>query len=296
MESLDDVALALQRFRIDSGGASYAEIAQRIARRRESLGMTPAAARVARSSVFDVFRLGRTRTNAGLVAEVVLALGGTDADAERWRSRCLRARTTRPADVPELSPATPRAVSPEVIVVLIIACTGLNLFGTATVNRFEIPLFLDMVGTAIAAIALGPWYGAIVGLATNAVGEFADIPNSLAFAPVNIAGALVWGYGARIWRRNPTVVRFLVLSSAVAVVCSLVAVPITAVVLHGDSGHPAGWLIMSIVTLGENMWPTLLSVNLGMSLIDKLLSAVIVLLVLHQFDRRRSRDLQVRVR
>ncbi|TFD89904.1 hypothetical protein [Cryobacterium serini] len=94
--TLDGLVDDLQRLRMAVGDVSYAEIAARIARRRVVQGMSPAAARVARSSVFDAFGTGRRRINAELVAEIVRALGADDATAEVWRRRFLEARLARP--------------------------------------------------------------------------------------------------------------------------------------------------------------------------------------------------------
>src|SRR5690606_27519540 len=54
-------------------------------------------------------------------------------------------------------------------VALMLVCTAANLAGLHVAEFFRLPLFLDMAGTAIVAISLGPWYGAAVGLATNAL-------------------------------------------------------------------------------------------------------------------------------
>ncbi len=83
MPTLDALVLDLRRLRIVRGGASYAELATRIQALREVRGLAPAAARVARSSVFDAFQLGRVRLNAELVADIVRALDGASSG-----SRC----------------------------------------------------------------------------------------------------------------------------------------------------------------------------------------------------------------
>jgi len=92
VESLDELAAALQEFRISAGAVTYREIAARISQRREAEGLPPGAARAAVSSVYDAFRAGRARTNPELVAEIALALGADGAAAEGWRQRCLAAR------------------------------------------------------------------------------------------------------------------------------------------------------------------------------------------------------------
>ncbi|WIE64242.1 hypothetical protein DEI99_013515 [Curtobacterium sp. MCLR17_036] len=74
----------LQRLRHTAGDPSYGDIAARITARRLAAGTQEGAARIARSTVYDVFRPGRTRLNAVLVGEVVRVLGVADGDVEAW--------------------------------------------------------------------------------------------------------------------------------------------------------------------------------------------------------------------
>ena len=94
-----------------------------------------------------------------------------------------------------------------------------------------------MTGTAIAAMALGPCWGALVGGVTNLLGVASSGPASLPFGLVNVAGALVWGYGVRRFGLGRTLPRFFSLNLLVALVCSAVAVPILLLLFSGSTGH-----------------------------------------------------------
>ncbi|MGH7254813.1 MAG: hypothetical protein ACREI3_03460 [Nitrospirales bacterium] len=88
---------------------------------------------------------------------------------------------------------------------LVIGATGLllNYVGLVISLRLESILYLDMVGTALAAFLLGPWWGATVALLSNSFvnwllypepgGELVIFPWSL----VNMAGGVFWGLMAR---------------------------------------------------------------------------------------------------
>ncbi len=89
--------------------------------------------------------------------------------------------------------------------VLIIAAAGilLNYLGLVLSLQFESILYLDMTGTALAALLLGPWWGAIVALLSSCgvnwllyPGEQADII-IFPWALVNMTGGLLWGFMAR---------------------------------------------------------------------------------------------------
>jgi energy-coupling factor transport system substrate-specific component len=295
---MDALVDDLQRLRLEAGDVSYAELAARISRLREGRGMAPAAARVARSSVFDVFRAGRTRINADLVADIVLALGRDDAEAQRWRDRCLRARAVprRTAAVAPSPALSDRSLQRAFVLVLLVACVGINLFGGAVVSKFGLPLWFDTVGTAIAAIAVGPWHGALVGIATNSLGAFTGETETVPFALVSVVGALVWGYGVRNWGMGRSPLRFLLLNAIVAVACTMTAVPITVLVLGGEPSHASGGLIAVLAASGEGLWLAVFSANILLSLADKQLSGFIALLLARLMERLRSTEPRSTVR
>lgn len=318
-ETLDDVIAGLRELRLESGAPSYAEIATRIAERRVERGVASAAARVARSSVYDAFRDGRRRVNADLIGEIVLALTSDDARAEEWRTRSVRAAhaASPPAPAATVAPATHRAApvpaggdaalprpleramvaasapagapSTVFIATMIAAAVGTNLFGGAVAVKFEMPLFLDMIGTAVVAIVLGPWYGALAGFATTALAAFGTEYLVAPFAIVNVAGALVWGYGARWWRLNRDLPRLLVLSAVVAVVCTFLAVPINLLLAAPMVGHPGGeTFVADLGTVLGEMWLAVGAANLTMSIADKLIAGMIAFVVVVMLARARA--------
>lgn len=290
-ESLDDLVADLQRLRLSAGDVSYAEIANRIGQRREFNGISPAAARVARSSVFDAFRTGRSRINANLVAEIAVALGLDDEDAELWRSRCLAARSasrTGAATSGLVAPARAR-LSPAFVTVIIVACIGINLFGGSLTEKFHVPLWLDTIGTAIAAIVIGPWTGALVGLANNTLGALTGDLETFPFALISIIGALIWGYGARKWHLADTPLRFLLLNTIVAIACTIAAVPLNVLLLDGAPLHASNGLITTLTGFGEGIWSAVLSVNMLTSIVDKQISGFAAMFLIRVFERQRER-------
>jgi energy-coupling factor transport system substrate-specific component len=136
-----------------------------------------------------------------------------------------------------------------------------------------------MVGTAFSAILLGPWWGALVGLLTNVAGVSVSGTDSLLFAPVNIAGALLWGYGVRRGLAR-TIPRFFGLNLVVAVVCSCVAVPIIVVLQQGFVGHGADRITLSAMAFLSSVWASVTVANLLTSTVDKLICGFVSLAVL----------------
>ncbi|WP_220138502.1 hypothetical protein, partial [Nocardioides massiliensis] len=191
----DHLVTELQALRERQGQPSFQEIARRIQAQRMAQGQAEHSARVARSTVHFAFTKGRARINLGLVREIVEALGEDPGVVERWRAG--PAVEPPPVDAPSDSqvpappapePSTPTATHTRAVLLLLLACLALNLAGREFVDFFRLPLHLDMVGTAVAAIALGPWRGAAVGVATNVIGVIGSGWISLPFALVNAAG------------------------------------------------------------------------------------------------------------
>lgn len=154
---------------------------------------------------------------------------------------------------------------------------ALNFIGHALVGTLHLSLYLDMVGTALAAILLGPWCGVVVAISGSTAGFAVHGVMALPFGFVNIAGALVWGYGIRRWRLGTTVPRFFVLNLLVAASCSLVATPLLVWGFGGGTGHAADGITQTFESFGEPLSFAVLQSNLFTSTADKLLTGFVAL-------------------
>lgn len=289
----DPLIEELRALRRRADEPSYAEMTRRLIDQRIADGMDEHAARIAKSSVHDAFRLGRSRINLPLVREFARVLGADPSVVDEWVAACQPVTDSAPAPVwaprpasgsaREESPALPSAATAAVtrhVVFLLVACVVLNLVGREFVDFFQFPIYLDMVGTAIVAIALGPWRGAGVGLVTNLLGAIGSGWISIPFALVNIVGALVWGYGVRAWGMGRTLGRFFLLNLMTAFACTVVAVPILVTVV-GDRLEPSQITIRLLVeeALG-NVSGSVAFSNLMTSSADKLISGFFALVVI----------------
>lgn len=165
------------------------------------------------------------------------------------------------------------------VVALIPAAVALNVVGSFINDALRLPLFLDMIGTAVVAITIGPWWGALAGALTNTVLGFISSPISLPFAVANVTGALVWGYGVR-WGMGRTMVRYFILSLIVAVMVSLSAVPIYIFVFGGATGHFADLMTAAFVGMGQQLFVAVFSSNIIVSLADKIIASFLALAII----------------
>ena len=355
--TLDGLAAELRALRVRTGSISYAEIVRRIAVRREAAGIPAAAATPARSTVYSAFQDGRSRLDAELVREIVLALGADEPTAAEWVLRCGLARKPSSATAPRetaaqnavpprsappppepprpardapsepsgagaetpadaltaasaAAPPTPlagRAAAPGAtqprrspgrpprqpgrasarssawpaprrpawaLPVLLLGCVLLNLCGHGLVRWFELPLFLDMGGTAVAALVFGPWHGVLVAVLSQLLAASTTTSGlaALPFLLVNVAGALVWGIGVRRFRMADSFLRFFSLNLVVALVCTLVAAPILLIGFGGSTGHGSVGVLNAVHQLSGGYAFAVFASNLFTSLSDKLIT------------------------
>ncbi|MEW6229923.1 MAG: ECF transporter S component [Bacillota bacterium] len=178
------------------------------------------------------------------------------------------------------------------VVAMVPVAAALNIVGGAINSALRLPTFLDMIGTAVVAITLGPWWGALAGAITNIGTALLRSPVSLPFAACNIVGALVWGYGVR-WGMGKTYARYFVLSILVAFFVSLTAVPIYVFVFGGATGHFSDVMTAAFVAMGRRLWVAVFSSNILVSLADKIISSFAALAILEALPENLTAGVEI---
>lgn len=123
--------------------------------------------------------------------------------------------------------------------VLIPAAIGINYLGKLFAGVLKLPLWLDSIGTCIAAVLAGPIVGAICGAANNIIYGLTMDPISTVYALTNIAIGLVVGILAyKGFMKN------IKLSLVTAIIAGLAAVivstPLNIVFWGGTTGNVWG--------------------------------------------------------
>ena len=179
----------------------------------------------------------------------------------------------------KLSSSTGGGVPLTYVIALVPVASVLNVIGGTVAGALKLPIFLDMIGTAVVAMTIGPWWGALVGVITNLTMGFLTGPVSIPFAACNVVGALVWGYGTR-WGFANDKLRFFGLSVASAVFVSLMSAPIVIFVFGGATGHASDVLTAGLLAAGNDMWAAVFSSNIIVSSADKILSSFLALAII----------------
>lgn len=173
-----------------------------------------------------------------------------------------------------------RATAPPMtlVVALVPVAVAVNFLANYVVALLRLPIYLDTIGTFLAAALLGPWWGALAGVLTNVVGIVPNGISNVLFAGGSIAAALVWGYGLRSLRLGGSGVAFFVLAVVVGIVTGALATPIVLYVYGGATSHPSDLITAAFSSLGLERGVLVSSIL--SSIPDKVISAYIGLAVI----------------
>lgn len=153
----------------------------------------------------------------------------------------------------------------------------INIVLGTVVGWMSIPLlFLDTVGTILAATVLGPIYGMAVGGITNVVLGFIYNPKDIPFALVNIAIGLVVGLIAKKFKFN--IKTAIITGLILAVVAPAIGTPIAIYVYGGITGDFNDVIFTALKNAGEDIFSSAFIPRITSNIVDKVLSCVLVAL------------------
>jgi energy-coupling factor transport system substrate-specific component len=123
--------------------------------------------------------------------------------------------------------------------VLIPTAIGINYLGKLFAGVLKLPLWLDAIGTCLAAVLAGPIAGAICGAANNIIYGLTMDPISTVYALTNIAIGLVVGVMAhKGFMRNIKLALVTALLTGLAAV--IVSTPLNVAFWGGTTGNVWG--------------------------------------------------------
>ena len=159
----------------------------------------------------------------------------------------------------------------------ILLCLFLNWGGDQLATRWNWPVWLDSVGTVLAAYLLGPWCGAVVGATFNLLNNILyGMP--WFYALVSILIAFVTGFAVKR-KMLDTLLGTFTAGAVLAAATTMAAYPINYILNNADIGNAWGNAVVGF--LGETgipVWAGLFVGELYVELLDKLFILVLLYL------------------
>jgi energy-coupling factor transport system substrate-specific component len=170
--------------------------------------------------------------------------------------------------------------------VMIPILAGINLVGGWLASTLKLPIFLDMIGTILAAALAGPWVAAVVGLLTNVFLALVANPVYLPYALVSITVGLLTGYMVQKGLfRNWGGVAITWIANTLASV--IVASAITIWVFGGATGATGtSFLTAYLIATGTKIFASVVTSQFIFTLLDRAIAYVVAFLVLQRIPSR----------
>ena len=157
----------------------------------------------------------------------------------------------------------------------ILLCLFLDWGGQQLAYRQNWPLWLDSIGTALAAYFAGPWCGAVVGATFNLL-IYILYGNPWYYALTSVIIAIYIGFATRK-KMMETLLGTLTAGTILAVITSVCSYPVNLILNQGDTGNAWGNAVIGFLgEAGIPVWSGLFVGELYVELIDKVLILILL--------------------
>ncbi len=158
---------------------------------------------------------------------------------------------------------------------MILAAILINIAFGQLMIVFNLPFYLDTIGTVVVGVLIGPWAGGVVGFLTSMVWSVTDLyPQAMAWAGVAAMVGILADFFASIrWFEHfgKTAAAGLI----TGVISALLSAPIAAYVFGGVTGTGADRIVNIFLNEGLNM----IGANLAQAAVSDPLDKLVVFLI-----------------
>jgi energy-coupling factor transport system substrate-specific component len=161
------------------------------------------------------------------------------------------------------------------IIVLIPVAVGINYAGKFFAEALKLPLWLDSIGTVLAAMLAGPIVGGISGAINNIIYGLTVGPVSFIYALTSVGIGIVAGllYKAKMFENA---FRALISGLIIAVVATVISVPINVIFWEGQTGNVWGDALFAFLrSKNIGIWLASFFDELVVDLVDKVFTVFI---------------------
>lgn len=168
---------------------------------------------------------------------------------------------------------------------IIAVAIGINIVGGTLASTLKLPLFLDSIGTMLAAVLLGPWLGALAGLLTNVFQGIITSPTSIPFGIVNAVIGLVVGFIA-LKRGFTDYITPLIVGAILAVLAPMIGTPISVYMFGGVTGGGIDILYGILLESSGRIFSSAFLARVPTNFLDKTISAYLVVLIFKSLPKQ----------
>lgn len=151
----------------------------------------------------------------------------------------------------------------------------INIVIGQLVSLLKLPIFLDSIGTILVGVLAGPIAGGLTGLLTNLIWGVISSPVAAAFSPVAMVIGIIAGLCAH-YGLFKTWWLAIIAGVIITVFNAIVAVPIRLYMFGGITGSGADFLTAYMLTLGKDLFGSVIVTVFTSNLLDKVVTAVLV--------------------
>jgi energy-coupling factor transport system substrate-specific component len=161
------------------------------------------------------------------------------------------------------------------IIVLIPVAVGINYAGKFFAEALKLPLWLDSIGTVLAAMLAGPIVGGISGAINNIIYGLTVGPVSFIYALTSVGIGIVAGLLYKV-KMFENAFRALISGLIIAVVATVISVPINVIFWEGQTGNVWGDALFAFLrSKNVGIWLASFFDELVVDLVDKVLTVFI---------------------
>ncbi|MGN1084965.1 MAG: two-component regulator propeller domain-containing protein, partial [Lachnospiraceae bacterium] len=173
-------------------------------------------------------------------------------------------------------------------ILLMLLCILINFLGKYAAASLQLPVWLDVVGTCVAAYFLGPFGGVIAGVTNNLFFGVLN-PAAVAYMLTSVAVGLLFGYCAKKgYLENFT--KCMVSSFLVGVFSVVVSTPLNLLFYQGKCGNVWGDALFDMLDwYGMPRWLCSVAGEAVVDIIDKQLCVALAFFIIRGIQRGRKR-------
>lgn len=164
-------------------------------------------------------------------------------------------------------------------------CIALNVSLNKLAVLLQLPVFMDTVGTVLSGALVPPPFSIAVGVISNLIGGVITHPAIPFFSGTQVVVSLMSIFGFhRGWFDRAWSAALWGL--AIGIVSAIVSAPVTVLMFGGVTEPGATAINAMLIAAGKNIWTAVLTGTIIVSSIDKIIAALVTMLVLKRMPDR----------